>query len=71
MYRSRTANNEDTYGVVFHTQDGAALTLSDVDPNREVALAIAERLAGEEADEEQLRYLAEDMLGAFYNGECS
>ncbi len=68
VYRSHTANEEDTYGIVFRTESGNTLTLSDVDPDREVALAVAERLTGEAADEQQLQYLAEDLLGALYDG---
>lgn len=68
VFRSHTENNEKTYGVVFRTQDGDTVTLADVDPDYEVARAVAERLVGEQTDEEQLRYLAEDLLGTIYEG---
>lgn len=71
VFRSHTANEEDTYGVVFRTERGDMITLSDVDPDRKVAAEIAERLTGEVTDEQQLRYLAEDLLGVLYDGQRS
>lgn len=69
VFCSRTENSEKTYGIVFRTQGGNTVILSDVDPDYEVARSVAERLVGEQTDEEQLRYLAEDLLGTIYDGE--
>lgn len=69
VFRSHTENNEETYGVLFHMQGGGTVSLSDVDPDYEVARTVVERLVGEQTDNEQLRYLTEDLLGTIYSGE--
>ncbi len=71
VYRSRTRSGADTYGVTFRDENGGVITFEDVNPDRKVSAAIAERLTGEAADEQQLRYLVEDRLGEVYDGSRS
>ncbi len=71
IQKSRMTYGYDTFGIIFQTQSGRTLTVIDVDPRREVAEVIAKRLQGEWVDDQQLRYLIEDLLVALYDGAHS
>lgn len=63
--------DEGVYGVRLLLSNGHTLCLRDVDTSRCRVSTFLARLINESIDEAQLRYLAEDLLAAEYDGTRS
>lgn len=62
---------QPVYGLRLTFADGGQFALPDVDTHRQMVEALCRRLLGEAVDAEQIRYVLEDTLGAFYDGTRS
>ena len=58
-----------TYGMRLRFENGGTLVYEDVDCEEESVQRLIARLCGEEAEEEQLRYLVQDHLVREYTLE--
>lgn len=58
--------NAAVYGLRLTLSDGRTIELVDVDPCFDRASALLTRLVGEEVDEQQVLYVAQDFLVEVY-----
>jgi len=71
LTETRNEQGQRVYGLRLIFENGGQCALPGVDTHRQVVKTLRCRLLGEAVDAEQARYVAEDTLGAFYDGTRS